>query len=118
MAMLPCKVHVSVLLYYQAMSKNNKLREKLDAVIVEYIKAFEKKHECDFEFAIFDDLTDMLCFGDNYFSFSDVAYDIDNNVEKGLIFKWQNEETKFDAHGNEYSVNFRSYVMGFRSSDI
>ena len=100
------------------MSKKTKLREKLDAVAKEYIKAFEKKHECYFEFAIFDDLMDMLSFGDNYFSFSDVAYDIDNNVEKGLIFKWQNENTELDVYGDEITINFRSYVMGFRNTDL
>ena len=100
------------------MSKNKKLREKLDALAVEYIKEFEKNHECYFEFAIFDDLTDMLAFGDNYFSFSDVAYDIDNNVEKGLIFQWQNENIEFDAYGNETTISFRSYVRGFRNADL
>lgn len=40
------------------------LRNKLDEILKEYIRLFEEKHEVLFDYAVGDDLTGLLCFGD------------------------------------------------------
>ena len=44
------------------------LRNKLDNILKEYIRLFEEKHEVFFDYAVGDDLTGLLCFGDYLFT--------------------------------------------------
>lgn len=91
------------------------LRGKLDRVLKEYIRQFEKKHECYFEFAVSDDLTGIVCFGDiAYFHISDIIFDIDTNQPKSLIFEWIND----CVENEEKTINFSSYAMGLRFEDL
>lgn len=88
-----------------------KLRERLDGIIMEYIKLFEKKHNMNFEFAVSDDLTDVLCFGDiYYFSMNDVVFDIDNKLKKGLTIEW----LEYNLENQDKYVNLYSYSKGYR----
>jgi hypothetical protein len=91
---------------------SKKLRKALDAAIMGYIKAFEKAHGVEFEWATNDDLTGMLCFGDNYFSMSDIVYDVDSKLPIKLIFEWQEACIKAHFLGNETKINLQSYVKG------
>ena len=43
------------------------MRKELDKIIKKYISEFEKKHDLLFEFAVNDDLLDVLSFGCVYF---------------------------------------------------
>jgi hypothetical protein len=93
---------------------SKKLRTALDAAITNYIKAFEDKHGVFFEWAVVDDLTGVLNFGDYYFSMPDIVYDIDNKLPLNLIFEWQ--EAGLNAHflGNGKQINLHSYAKGLR----
>lgn len=97
--------------------KQTQLRKRLDTAIKHYIYEFEKKHGCELEHAVNDDLLNMLCFGDNFFSISNVVYDIDNNLEKGLIFRWQDDGLRYNfdkPHNEHLYINLNSYAMGLR----
>jgi hypothetical protein len=67
-----------------------------------------------FEYAVGDDLTGMLCFGDNYFNLSDIVYDIDNKLPIPLIYQWQNDGIEAHFKGNEKVINFQGYAKGLR----
>lgn len=91
-----------------------KLKTALDAAIIGYIKAFEKKHDVAFDWAVNDDLTGSLSFGDNYFSMSDIVQDINKKYKKGLIFEWQNASIEAHFKSIDKVINLNSYAMGLR----
>lgn len=97
---------------------SKKLRKALDAAIMEYIKAFEKTHGVEFEWATNDDLTGVLCFGDHYFNMTDIVYDIDNKLPVKMIFEWQ--ESGIEAHfkGIQSKINLHSYAKGLRYDQV
>ena len=91
-----------------------KLKTALDAAIMGYIKAFEKKHGVAFEWARLDDLTGMLCFGDHFFNMSDVVQDIDKKYQRGEIFNWQDDGVRYHFEGGDKVINLSSYMRGLR----
>lgn len=91
-----------------------KLRNKLDSILKEYIRLFEEKHEVFFEFAVGNDLTGLLGFGDYLFTTRDVIYDIDNDLPKNLIFQWQDDSFDSLKNPQHAKMNFQSYAMGLR----
>ena len=95
-----------------------KLRDKLDSTLKEYIRLFEEKHEVLFDYAVGDDLTGLLCFGEYLFAASDVIYDIDNDLPKNLIFRWQNDSFDSLKNPQHAEMNFQSYARGLRFEDL
>lgn len=91
-----------------------KLRDKLDNILKEYIRLFEEKHEVFFDYAIRDDLTGVLCFGEYLFAVGDVIYDIDNDLPKNLIFQWQDDSFDSIINPQHAKINLKSYAMGLR----
>lgn len=91
-----------------------KLRVALDAAIMNYIRKFEKIHGVAFDFAVSDDLTGVLCFGDHYFSMPDIVYDADNKLPVGLIFEWNDAQIDANFKGDKQAINLRSYAKGLR----
>lgn len=86
------------------------MRKKLNKILKKYIKKFEKKHGLTFEFAVEDDLMDVICFGDVlFFSIHDIIYDIDTKQPKGLIIEWL-----YDSMYQDKYINFQSYSKGLR----
>lgn len=67
------------------------LKDHLELALKAYIKAFEKKHECELDFAVGDNLMGVLCFGGHFFSINDVVYDIDKSLPKGMIYEWRKQ---------------------------
>lgn len=85
------------------------MREKLDKILKEYIKKFEKKQNLNFDFAVSEDLMGVICFSDSYFiNITDVVYDIDTDQSKGLILEW----IEYYVDGN--NINYYSYSKGLR----
>jgi hypothetical protein len=93
------------------------LRKSLDKVLKNYIYEFEKKQEVEFTFAVADDLMGVICMGDYSLSMSDIAYDIDNDVAKGVIFNWYNDGLEACSKGIGL-INYHSYVRGLRYKDL
>ena len=82
------------------------MKKQLEKVLKQYIKEFEKKQDLTFEFAVDDDLMTSIFFENGiHFYMTDVIYDIDNDIEKGLIDKW------FEyVLINESCINYRTYL--------
>ena len=90
------------------------MRKKLDKILKKYIKKFEKKHDCYFEYAVVDDLMGVICFGDVlFFDIADIIYDIDTKQPKGLIIDWL-----YDSINQDKYINFQSYSKGLRYEQI
>lgn len=97
-----------------------KLRTEYESIVNDYIKQFQRKHDCEFEFWIGEQVGGIASFGDiNCISFLDVVHDLHSNAPIGLIFNWIEDTT--DEHfkaqeqfREENYINFQSYCMGAR----
>ena len=96
------------------------LKEKADKLAMKYIKAFEKKYEVYFEFAVADNYFDVLNFGDYYVNFTDIKYCIDNNVSSESFFNWYEDNLEFNflKESERIYINLPSYIMGLRHEDL
>lgn len=91
------------------------MRKELDKILMDYIRKFEKKQDMNFEFAVCDDLMDVICFGCVYhFSINDIIFDIDTSQPKGLITEW----LEGCLENNGKSINYQSYSKGLRFADV
>ena len=100
----------------------NKILTNLEKSIQSVINAFCHKHEIEFDYSVSDDLTGVLCFGDNFFNLSDIYFDLKENKPKGKIIEWQNYLTDYNIktngnHTNQF-IRFNSYCMGARFDDL
>ena len=76
------------------------MKKQLEKVLKQYIKEFEKKQNLTFEFAVGDNLMEVISFGYVYFfNMSDIIYDIDNNIKENIIVEWC-----------EYTIQEKDYI--------
>lgn len=89
-----------------------KLKKDYDQACMNYIKAFEEKHEVYFEFWVAGRVGEIASFGDTFFfNLNEIKYDIDNEIETGKIFFW-NDYCIQRHFENKPQVNFRNYCKG------
>lgn len=53
-----------------------------------YAKAFAKKHDYQFDGWVADEAGTVACFGDYFFDFKDIKFDIDNEVPKEKFLEY------------------------------
>lgn len=92
------------------------IKEQYEIAVNRYIEKFVKKHGYEFTDWVSDEVGGVAVFIEQYFfSFTDIKYDIDNKVKKGLIFRHQDDSVEHHFTVNkEDTINFRSYAMGLR----
>lgn len=82
------------------------LKEKYEELVNQYLKKFNEKQGYEFDDWVGNDIGGIACFIEQYFfHFDDIRYDIDNNIESGIIFKWQDYCVE---HGNPH-MNYKTY---------
>ena len=82
------------------------MKKQLEKVLKQYIKEFEKKQDLTFEFAVGDNLMEVISFGYVYFfNMSDIIYDIDNNIKEDIIVEW----LEYTIQEKDY-INYRTYL--------
>lgn len=87
------------------------LKTNLENAVNAIIKAFEEKHDVNFQFFVADDCIGIASFGETYyFNISDILYDISTDQPKGLIFEWH--EGSLENKNNP--LNYQSYCKGAR----
>lgn len=91
-------------------NKIKEAREMYNRSVSIYIEEFCKKQEMDFEFWVADLIGEVACFGEDFFNFSDIKYDLENNCEKGLIVEWSNA----NLDNQDKYINYSSYHKGLR----
>jgi len=94
------------------MSKYIPQFERSTALLVEM---FCKKQDVEVDFIVADDITGIYAIGDNFFSLSDIYFDLKEDKPKGLIFEWQNYLIEWNIENNSNcNINYSSYCMGAR----
>lgn len=86
------------------------LKKKLEDTINEYIKRFEEKQEMYFEFWVGDIVGEICVFGDHYFNFSDIRYDLETNQEVGEIIDWY----WYAVDQEKDYINYSSWCKGLK----
>lgn len=98
---------------------NNHLRKELEEILKSYIRKFEDKHEIEMQYAVDDNITGVLDFGDIYFfDITDVIYDIDHDLPKGLILQWAEDSVDDSKNPTRQTINLHSYAKGLRYEDL
>jgi hypothetical protein len=101
------------------MSKQPKFITYFEQATSVLIESFCKKHECDIEYIISDDVTGIYCIGDAYLSLSDIYYDMKTNQPKDFIFDWFWKSVEFKTNNPDGAyINYKSYCMGLRYEQL
>ena len=82
------------------------LANQYENIVKRYIKAFKKKHDITFCFWVGDVVGDVCVFGDYYFDFIDVKFDIDSNPTPS-IFDWYNLRLEYSNIPNRFKIYCR-----------
>ena len=99
--------------------KERQLREELEEILKSYIRKFEAKHDVEMQYAVDDDITGVLDFDDVYiFDITDVIYDIDHDLPKGLILQWAKDSVDDSKNPTRQTINLHSYAKGLRYEDL
>ena len=98
---------------------NDQLRKEWEEILMGYIRKFEEKHDVELQYAVDDDIMGVLDFGDVYFfNTTDVVYDIDHDLPKGLILQWAEDSADDNKNPTRQTINLQSYAMGLRFEDL
>ena len=82
------------------------MKKQLEKVLKQYIKEFENKQDLIFEFAVDDNLMEVISFGSVYFfNMSDIIYDVDNAIKENIIIEW----LEYTLQEKDY-INYRTYL--------
>mgnify|MGYP003608561726 FL=1 len=82
------------------------MKKQLEKVLKQYIKEFENKQDLTFEFAVDDNLMEVISFGSVYFfNMSDIIYDVDNAIKENIIIEW----LEYTLQEKDY-INYRTYL--------
>lgn len=82
------------------------MKKQLEKVLKQYIKEFENKQDLTFEFAVNDNLMEVISFGSVYFfNMSDIIYDVDNAIKENIIIEW----LEYTLEEKDY-INYRTYL--------
>jgi len=91
-----------------------KLSEQYEKSCNEYIKAFEKKQMMSFEFWVADNVGGVAGFGDLFFDFLDIKYDVDTEQPPYRIIEW----SEHVLENQPKFINYATYCKGLRFEDI
>ena len=90
-----------------------KLKNDFEAAVHAYCEEFAKKHELyyDPDFWVGGRIGEVICFGDFYVQFSDIRYDLDNNIQKDKYWIW--EDLALEAGlADEHIVTYDNWLRG------
>lgn len=102
------------------MTNKTSLKNQYAILVAAYIGLFEAKHGYAFSGWI-GDFGEMatFCGEEYYFTFNDIRFDIDNKINKGLIFRWHDEGVEHNLPRKEPRwINFKNYCKGLRYKDL
>jgi hypothetical protein len=88
----------------------DKLKRRLEKAVMDYTEAFCKKQGLPFDWWSLERIGTLGCFGNYYFTFDDIKYDMDTDQPKGLITQWQDECLEKGCT----KINYYFYSKGIR----
>jgi hypothetical protein len=95
------------------MSELKTLQETYEKCVNDYTKLFCDKQGFDLEFWCTDRPGSVGCFGDYFFDFNDIVFDVNTNQPKGQIIQWYDESVSNVLAGG-CRINYLSYTKGIR----
>jgi hypothetical protein len=84
------------------------LKEKYDNVFMEYIKAFEKLTELEFDYHMDNS---MCIFGDYCTGFDDIKYIVDNKLSSEFFFLWYSFTMQYSEY---FEVNLKTFISLYK----
>lgn len=85
--------------------------KSLNKAISEYIKAFIKKQEMDFDYWLSDEIGGTACFGSEWmFSFNDIRLDLETNQPKHRILEWYEDSLNLYEHTG-YDNPYKAWLL-------
>ena len=92
------------------------LKERYEAICEEYRELFLEKQGFSYSYWIADEIGGVLsCNEEYYFNINDIRYDIDNDIEVGLIM--QSQDDFLEAYNKDKEtkhINYKNYAKGLR----
>jgi hypothetical protein len=82
-----------------------------------YLNFFGRKHGLEFEYWPGNDIGGVAAYGDYFFNFSDILFDIDTEQPIGQIIEWHNACVDYhciEKPSETQFINYRSWCMGAR----
>jgi len=89
------------------------LRGLLDAVLLEYVREFERKQGARREFSVAGDLMRPALIADRFIDIADIVHDIDNGLPEGWTFDWYDARAE---KGFEGCPDLRTYARARRAA--
>jgi len=88
------------------------LKSKFDKIANKYLKKFMEKHgfENPDMWWVAGMVGTTLFVNDYFLNFEDIRYDLDNEIEKEMLFEWY----YYNLEKQEYNINYKSYLSGGR----
>jgi hypothetical protein len=92
----------------------SEIKKRLDNCIDLYTDLFCQKQEVYAAGWIGEIKGGINCFADAYLSFEDIRTDLELDAQKGMVFEWYWDNVENEGK----AINYYSYVLGLRISDI
>ena len=86
-----------------------RLKFDYEQAVKNYVEFFCIKQQLEFDFWVADLIGMVANFGDYWFNFDDIRFDIDQEIEPNQIIEYHNYVVE-----HESKLNYRSYTMGAR----
>ena len=99
---------------------NDELQTQYENVCNEYVRRFCEKQDMEFDGWVGNEVGGIAGFASQYFfNMSDIILDMSTNQPVGFILDWQSDGVDFNLFKDktEY-INYNSYIMGLRYSDL
>jgi hypothetical protein len=96
-----------------------KLKKQHENVCNDYIKAFCKKQDLEFQFWVADIVGEIACFGDIYFfDFTDIVHDIKTEQPPQKIIQWVHERLEGSTIYSCYYTYTNSLRFTINTTDL
>lgn len=91
-----------------------KSKAKLEEAIQEYVDAFCEKHEIELDFWISDQPGTIAQFGDYYFDFETIRFDLETFQPAEVLMEWYDATMELGVK-QEPIINYSSWLKGART---
>ena len=89
------------------------MKQEFEIICQKYIDAFCKKQEMFFDYWVADEIGIICQIGDYFFNFDDIRFDIDNDIPKGKIIDWYDEQLEKNYmvdYGELKSISYKNWL--------
>jgi len=93
------------------------IKKSYETIRDNYVLNFLNKNDWELNMSDIKDecyyIGGVVSYGDYYFDFDDIRYDVDNDIPKGEYFKYYDYVLEHSMNGYP-NINYKTYLMGYR----